>query len=320
VNVKPNPLDIDWKQFEELVARIEQALAPVGAVVKLNDWIVNNVTGRKRQVDASIRFVIGSVPILITVECRKRKDRQDDMWIEQLATKKLHLGAAKTIAVASEDISPQAKKSAELHAIEVRRLSAISQQDMVDWLKIENVQHIIDHAILEGEIAVEVHPGPRDPQNFAGKLHQSVIHLVQQDAGNAKVINRHVDGAVLSVLDMLEMARGKGRLEDDIPLDGSKVHKTVKVNVPKGLFWILTEHGERDLATLTMGVDFYKSVVTTPVSDLGFEYGGSNTKPIYGVEAMSDLLGKTVRISLIREQGSRMMNVGIEITKGPDVT
>src|SRR4051812_12925997 len=95
----------DWKEFEELVARIESALVPIGAVVKPNDRIKNNLTGRKRQVDASIRFTLGTSPILITVECRKRKHKQDDTWIEQVVAKKQNLGASKTIAVTTEDVS-----------------------------------------------------------------------------------------------------------------------------------------------------------------------------------------------------------------------
>jgi hypothetical protein len=72
-------MDNEWREFEKLAARIERALSPIGAVVKAGDWIKNNLTGRKRQVDVSIRYSIGTVPILITVECRKRRHKQDDM-------------------------------------------------------------------------------------------------------------------------------------------------------------------------------------------------------------------------------------------------
>ena len=94
----------EWRQFERLVARIERDLAPKGAVVRSPDRLPDLVTGSVREVDASIRFTVGSAPILITIECRRRAAVQDDTWIEQLAAKKEKLGAAKTIAVKGQNI------------------------------------------------------------------------------------------------------------------------------------------------------------------------------------------------------------------------
>jgi hypothetical protein len=87
-------------EFERLVSRIEQAVCPQGVIVKSPEWIIDNVTGRKRQIDATIRFKVGTASILIVIECRKRDDVVEDVtWIEQLATKSKDVGAAKTIAV-----------------------------------------------------------------------------------------------------------------------------------------------------------------------------------------------------------------------------
>jgi hypothetical protein len=80
--------DITWREFELLVARIEKQLSPLGAIIKSPDSIIDKVSGSPREVDASIRYVVGSTPILITIECRNREKLQDDTWIEQLAKKK----------------------------------------------------------------------------------------------------------------------------------------------------------------------------------------------------------------------------------------
>jgi hypothetical protein len=69
---------VEWREFEQLVARIEQTLAPQGAVVTSPDRVKDLYTGQDREVDATIRFRVGTVPILITVECRKRDRVQDD--------------------------------------------------------------------------------------------------------------------------------------------------------------------------------------------------------------------------------------------------
>jgi hypothetical protein len=73
-----------WREFEKLVARVEQAMAPSGAEVKSPDRIPDKVTGQLREVDASIRYKVGTCPVLITIECRDRRSIEDAQWIEQL--------------------------------------------------------------------------------------------------------------------------------------------------------------------------------------------------------------------------------------------
>lgn len=119
-----------WREFEQLVAQIEQQLAP-GAVVRCPDRIRDLVTGRLREVDASIRLPVGSASVLVTIECRKRRGVQDDTWIEQLATKKAKIGAAMTIAVSAKGFSPSAKKTAALHEIELRQLVDRAAEEIV---------------------------------------------------------------------------------------------------------------------------------------------------------------------------------------------
>ena len=124
----------DWREFERLVARIERDLAPRGAVVRSPDRVPDLVTGSLREVDASIRFTVGSAPILITIECRRRAAVQDDTWIEQLAAKKEKVGAAKTIAVSASGFSEPA--SARIQAEQLcsepnsRRMSQASQSSL----------------------------------------------------------------------------------------------------------------------------------------------------------------------------------------------
>src|SRR5262249_29084678 len=88
-----------WRVFESLVARIDRMLCTAGVTVKSADEIKVLVAGQMREGDASIRHQIGSVPILVTLECRRRGKMQDDTWIEQLDKKREKRGAAKTIAV-----------------------------------------------------------------------------------------------------------------------------------------------------------------------------------------------------------------------------
>jgi len=67
----------EWRQFEKLVARIEEAVAPSGATVTSPDHILDKITGETREVDASIRYNVGTSPILVTIECRNRSPVED---------------------------------------------------------------------------------------------------------------------------------------------------------------------------------------------------------------------------------------------------
>lgn len=137
---RPQP---PWREFERVVAMIEESGAPRGAIVKSPDRIRDLTTNELREVDASIRFQAGSVEILITVECQKRSRKANDTWIEQLATKRQKLGAAKTIAVSEKGFTRAARLTARQHGIELRTLSEIRPQDIEGWFLQDEVVHLI---------------------------------------------------------------------------------------------------------------------------------------------------------------------------------
>jgi hypothetical protein len=109
--------------------------------VKSPDRIQDILTGSLREVDASIKIKVGSISILITIECRKRSTVQDDTWIEQLATKKEKIGAAKTIAVSASGFSEPAKITARLKGIELRTIEKVNDVDIISWIKSVKLVH-----------------------------------------------------------------------------------------------------------------------------------------------------------------------------------
>jgi hypothetical protein len=121
---------IKSREFELLASRIESALAPAGAKVKSPDRIRDKFTGQYREVDASIRYTVGSCELLITIECRDRSRIQDVTWIEQLATKRAHIGADRTIAVSSTDFTAAAAKAAAAHNISIRRIADLTDDEI----------------------------------------------------------------------------------------------------------------------------------------------------------------------------------------------
>lgn len=119
--------DPEWRAFEQLVARIEQDAGHTGVTVISPDRIRCRITGRLREVDASIRDAAGN---LTTVECRQRRGRQDVTWIEQLATKRISLGATCTIAVSATGFSAAAHQIALAHGILLKEVRAIDEAEL----------------------------------------------------------------------------------------------------------------------------------------------------------------------------------------------
>jgi hypothetical protein len=131
--------DLKWREFERLVARIEADASPLGMKVNSPDRIRCKVTGRFREVDASIRARVGTADVLITIECRHRSKIQDVTWIEQLAAKKASIGADRTIAVSSSGFSADAQAVANQRGISLRTLSEVSAGDINALLKLDFV-------------------------------------------------------------------------------------------------------------------------------------------------------------------------------------
>lgn len=131
--------DSEWREFERLVARIEADAGPRGLSVRSPDRIRCRTTGRLREVDASIRSQIGTVEVLVTIECRRRSKVQDVTWIEQLATKKQAIGASHTIAVSASGFSDDAHQIASQYGISLRKLSDLGIGDINALLRLDFV-------------------------------------------------------------------------------------------------------------------------------------------------------------------------------------
>lgn len=125
-----SPQGKPWKEFEKLVSRIEKFMSPQGAIVTSPDKIPDLVSGTLREVDASIKFTVGSSPILIVIECRNRSTKQDVMWVEQLISKKTSVGASVLVGVSSKGFSLEAKKKAKSHGIQLRKLDKLIVEDL----------------------------------------------------------------------------------------------------------------------------------------------------------------------------------------------
>src|SRR5438445_7421105 len=88
--------DPKWRKFEKVVAGIH-ILVDKGATVKFNDRIRGKRTGRKWQVDVSVRFLQGFYSHLTIIECKDRSKRVPIDDVRAFITKMNDIGANKGV-------------------------------------------------------------------------------------------------------------------------------------------------------------------------------------------------------------------------------
>ncbi|MEX2242970.1 MAG: hypothetical protein WD716_03890 [Fimbriimonadaceae bacterium] len=128
------------REFEKLVRRVEAALSGADATVESPGYIGDVDTGQRRECDCTIKTRVGSVDILILVECREREETSDVVWIEQLMGKKWSVQANRVLAVTSNPVSKPAMLKAVRHNIEVRVLSDITDEEVASLCKVTKVE------------------------------------------------------------------------------------------------------------------------------------------------------------------------------------
>jgi hypothetical protein len=298
-------MSTNWRDFEEMVAKIEQDLAPKGATVKSPDRVRDLVTGKLREVDASIRFDIGSTPVLITIECRKRRGVQDDTWIEQLATKRDKIGAARTIAVSATGFSASAIKTAKLYSIELRslkdRISEEIVQEFLSGLKFT----VIVHEYATESITFQLDDDSWLPQADFG---DDLSAAISNGGIHATLAREPATGKIVTMDSIL------GRVSDDrIPRDGTPLKGRVDVGFPPRTVQISTKHGPRFLAKAVIVASFTCREIPAPATSV-YEYAKPEGPIRHTIEAVAPI-SDTEAIQLSADVSSTLLSKRPEASK-----
>jgi Restriction endonuclease len=138
------------RSLELLVHGLEQLLAKTPVEIRSPDYITGKNTKIRREVDVSLRSQVGSVDVLVIIECRDRGKSQGGTWIEQLASKREDVGANKAVAVSATGFSPGARNLARAKQVDLRSLEELEADVVFDWLHAQTVEHRSRHVDLAG--------------------------------------------------------------------------------------------------------------------------------------------------------------------------
>jgi hypothetical protein len=287
-----------WREFEKLIARIEQAMAPSGAVVKSPDHIPDKVTGELREVDASIRYKVGTCPILITIECRDRSNIEDVRWIEQLLEKKRSVGAAMTVAVSSSGFSEPAVKKAAALGIEIRTLREAAPDEFVQWLRFRNVVLDLNEWSL-ADLSFDLYEGVQGPPPQDTELSPGAQQSLREKGPLAPILIRNSDGRRFHIENILiEWCKGNGTFfPPDLPSDGTEVRRNLHQPMERNCLHVETTNGSFDIRIIHISVSLCRSKRLVPVSKLT-EYSDPDSAMVQTAEWM---LMEKVRLSLHRD-------------------
>ncbi|MBU1143292.1 MAG: hypothetical protein KKH92_06575 [Firmicutes bacterium] len=163
-------------KITKLVSTLESLLLEDNAEIKSPDYIEDKTTGELRKIDISIRKKIGSVPILIMIECKDDSISDDTLWIEQIAQKRDALKASKAVAVFNGYLNDNAIQKALYLNVETRLISKITSDDVSSWLHAKYMtQWIYNVDFLRVSFKTE--------KEEQGKLHE----LIKKNFSNKKL-------------------------------------------------------------------------------------------------------------------------------------
>ena len=232
---------------------------------------------------------VGSVSVLITVECRKRTAIQDTTWIEQLATKKENIGAAKTIAVSASGFSKPAKKIAQLKGIELRTIEEVNDEGVLNWLK----SIILVHKILQIKL-----------KNITANLDDatSTVYKFQREESNSSIrsLIRVFDKKFVSPYDILNLLLRENSMDIlKVRPDGVKESRMLSGKLPTGSMQVQIPEGNQLITSINYELECWYETKTEVLNDsTHYKYNDIDNLVAQGVEFRTEIEGTPIIIGL----------------------
>jgi hypothetical protein len=270
--------------FEELIARIETTLAGPGVTVTPGEWLIDKVTGSRRQVDATIRLIGGSSAILIVIECRKRSKFDDATWIEQLGSRQRDIGADKTIAVSSKGFTEPAKTKAAFYGIELRQIVDFTAEELENWkgkyqIGFGYVEYQIPRALVQFK-----------PPNPGLQMSEPISEAISKDPFNTDFVFRKSDDGGISINLLLDKWEEQyGPFNKGLILGESRTTE-VRVNFKDSAAYCRTMQGDIDIDFVLLTVIVIFKEQRYPLQRVS-RYGSENRVFAHVAESVIELAG-----------------------------
>lgn len=293
------------RDFELLIEKIKKVLLPIDSIIKSPDFLPDLVSGnKKREVDISIRTIINSSPILITVECRDRNvSNEDTTWIEQLVTKANDLGIHKTIAVSSKGFSEQAIIKANHYGIGIRVLKEITDKDILDWLDIKEISKIDNQFEL-----VQVNFNEKLVQEF--KQDNILDQILANLKNNKKVFWVSHNRTYCGINEIFIGLTSNQDIYKELEFGAEKIEKKFNAHLTDFYISIKLGKSEYKLTYIEFVVKIWKTIIKIPISKI-YDYRNENEALLKRAE-FNIPINKTTKTLSINKKSTGETHINIE--------
>lgn len=147
----------DWLQFEKIVFNVYRILYQnQNAIVKHNDYFIGKNSGRKRQIDVSIKFDLpGNHELKIVVSCKNYKKKPNIALIDEFAGLIDDVGANKGILICKSGFGKSILEYSKNIGIDLCSLDDLEKLDLLEDLKIPISFYKFDYDLLLNAVLYE---------------------------------------------------------------------------------------------------------------------------------------------------------------------
>lgn len=283
------------RELEKLVALLEESLCPKGAIVTSPGFLEDR-TGAAREVDVCIRMPVGSVEVIVILECRDRHARQGVTWIEQLAQKRSDVLAAKAVAVSASGFSKNATLKARFHGIDLRTFEELDPGTVADWFRVEDFKLYVGRTSIQGAhftLASQASGAEQLKFGFTEPCFQA----------------KH-DGCWYSLQGIWDLVQHRFDVHAGIPDDGKRVRRSFELAVRRAeqRFRIHREGAEVDVISFKFDVEVWLETRTVPLHRVS-SYRTDEERLIATAEYVIAIDGQEEVLAISRDLRTKALSV-----------
>jgi hypothetical protein len=259
--------------FERLVSWISSCLHR-NAVITPNDKLIDKFTGKKRQIDISIKVTNGPIEFIAIVEARDRSRPVGISYVEEINQKKESVNANIAIIVSNQGFYQTALIKAKAYGIQTITLKkALSN----DWSKtLQHFKGIISHNIrienatlylLDSSTNTIINPNADFKNKIEGKVSNELLFTNEEGKPFVSMIN------------VLNLATSNNELRNHLEkLNGKKERMKLIIDTPKTekVYFIDENNQRRPFERYCLVGDFW--IETELLNPEILQYGSTEDK------------------------------------------
>lgn len=176
--------------FQRLVYLVRLNLAGDAAVTE-SKMLVDRITGRKREVDVCIEGMVGSHPVVVSVECRDHKRIADVSWVDTMKAKHERLPTNALILASRSGFTPEARDVAAGFGIKTFSLADVEETDFPKLLGLKSSLWAKTVTVSAAKVLVRVASTADLPAETVVTMPENLVHT--SDGGELFQVGKLVE-------------------------------------------------------------------------------------------------------------------------------